>query len=104
MFVHPMLRLVNIRFKKCIQNKFIAFEKCQLENGSIEGMLGPLGNSQKLEFLNLSGNKLSDGVLLGQAIAENASLKLGSKILKIPFIYFIHYNNSIIKFELYIRS
>ena len=67
-------------------------------------MLGPLGNSQKLEFLNLSGNKLSDGVLLGQAIAENASLKLGSKILKIPSVYFIHSQDKNLKFELHIRS
>ena len=38
-------------------------------------MMIPLAQTQKLDSLNLSGNHFSDGLLLGQAIAENASLK-----------------------------
>ena len=57
------------------KNLNLEFEKCELDNTAIDGMMIPLANTQKLESLNLSGNLFSDGLLLGQAIAENASLK-----------------------------
>ena len=44
----------------------IDLEKCDLDNTAIEGMNAALAQTQKLEILNLSGNKFSDGLLLGQ--------------------------------------
>ena len=53
----------------------VLLEKCSLGNDAIKGMGKALADSQKLTFLNLSGNRFSDGQALGQVIAENASLK-----------------------------